>query len=138
MEPGLNAPRMNPEQGPSLPPVAPEVLPGVSPEQAPERERQYEQKPAPQQEQLTAPPVAVPALPAPVVDDTAADDTGSLLSAVPDVAADDDLIEKEWVDKAKRIITETAEDPYRREQAIKQLQREYLRKRYGKEVGASG
>jgi hypothetical protein len=56
---------------------------------------------------------------------------------VPDVAADDDRIENQWVNKAKQIISETADDPRRREQAIGQLQREYLKKRYGKELGVS-
>jgi len=55
----------------------------------------------------------------------------------PSIAADDDLIEKEWVDKAKKIITDTQNDPYRREQEINKLQIDYLRKRYGKELGAS-
>ena len=55
----------------------------------------------------------------------------------PSVADDVDLIEKEWVDKAKKIITETRDDPYRREQEVSRLQADYLRKRYGKELGVS-
>lgn len=55
----------------------------------------------------------------------------------PIVAADDDLIEREWVDRAKKIIQQTKDDPYRREQEISRLQVDYLRKRYGKERGAS-
>ena len=86
-----------------------------------------------------APAVAVPTLPTPVValptpivvvDDTAADDT-------PIAAADEDLIEKEWVDQAKKIILQTKDDPYRREQEVSRLQADYLRKRYGKELGSS-
>lgn len=55
----------------------------------------------------------------------------------PTIAADDDLIEKEWVDKAKKIILDTKDDPYKREQEVSKLQADYLRKRYGKELGAS-
>lgn len=55
----------------------------------------------------------------------------------PTVANDDDLIEKEWVDKAKKIIADTQNDPYMREQEVNKLQIDYLRKRYGKELGAS-
>lgn len=55
----------------------------------------------------------------------------------PAVAADDDLIEKEWVDKAKKIIAETKDDPYKREQEVSKLQADYLRKRYGREIGIS-
>ena len=57
--------------------------------------------------------------------------------ATPLVAADEDLIEKEWVDKAKEIIQQTRDDPYARTQKVNELQRDYLQKRYGKVVGAS-
>jgi hypothetical protein len=56
---------------------------------------------------------------------------------LPLAANDDDLIEREWVDKAKKIIVETKDDPYRREQEVGRLQADYLRKRYGRELGAS-
>lgn len=56
----------------------------------------------------------------------------------PAVANDDDLIEKEWVDKAKKIIVETKDDPYRREEAVGRLQRDYLEKRYGRKIGSAG
>ncbi len=58
--------------------------------------------------------------------------------SLPLVAADEDLIEKEWVDKAKKIIQETKDDPYRREQEVKKIQIDYVRKRYGREIGDSG
>jgi hypothetical protein len=90
-------------------------------------------------ERQSQPPVvaATPqaTLPAPQVSEDAAappnDDT-------PLVAADEDLIEKEWVDKAKKILTETKDDPYEREQRVKKLQLEYVRKRYGREIGDPG
>jgi hypothetical protein len=75
--------------------------------------------------------IALPT-PIPQVDDAAAapaDDSS------PATAADDDLIEKEWVDKAKQIIAETRDDPHSREKAVNKLQADYLRKRYGKELG---
>jgi len=55
----------------------------------------------------------------------------------PAVAGDEDVIEKEWVDKAKRIILETKDDPYGRTARVNELQKDYLRKRYSKELGAS-
>ena len=64
---------------------------------------------------------------------TTTDDT-----SLPLVAADEDLIEKEWVDKAKKVILETKDDPYRREQEVKKIQIDYVRKRYGREIGDSG
>ncbi|HEX7484340.1 MAG TPA: hypothetical protein VF281_04275 [Candidatus Saccharimonadales bacterium] len=74
---------------------------------------------------VPAPTVVSDNAPVPPVDDT------------PIAANDDDLIEKEWVDKAKKIIMQTKDDPYRREQEVGKLQADYLRKRYGKELGAS-
>lgn len=53
---------------------------------------------------------------------------------VPSVAADEDLIEKEWVDKAKKIISETKEDPYARDEEVSKLQVEYIKKRYGRSI----
>jgi Txe/YoeB family toxin of Txe-Axe toxin-antitoxin module len=58
-------------------------------------------------------------------------------STTPLVAADEDLIEKEWVDKAKEIIQQTKDDPHTRSQKVNELQRDYLQKRYGKVIGAS-
>jgi hypothetical protein len=81
--------------------------------------------------------VAMPALPAPVL--TTAQPVATATSDdSPIVANDDDLIEKEWVDKAKKILAETRDDPYKREQEISKLQIEYIRRRYGRQIGESG
>lgn len=79
-----------------------------------------------------ATPVVVPAQPAPPPTTTAQPS-----STTPLVAGDEDLIEKEWVDKAKEIIEQTKDDPHARTQKVNELQRDYLQKRYGKVVGAS-
>ena len=76
-------------------------------------------------------PVAAPAPPAPSPTTPLVDDD------LPSVANDDDLIEKEWVDKAKKIIVQTKDDPYRREQEVSKLQADYLEKRYGRKLGVS-
>lgn len=60
---------------------------------------------------------------------TDADDTGTPL-----VADDVEVIEKPWVDKAKRIIAETKDDPYRQEQAVGGMKRSYVKKRYNKDL----
>jgi hypothetical protein len=79
------------------------------------------------------PPPAVVMVQSPAVQDDVTVDISS--NDTPLVANDDDLIEKEWVDKAKRIILDTKDDPYRREQEVSKLQADYLRKRYGRELG---
>lgn len=71
---------------------------------------------------------------APVQGDTQA---ASGATTTPLVAADEDLIEKEWVDKAKEIIEQTKDDPYARTAKVNDLQRDYLKKRYGKTIGAT-
>ena len=86
-------------------------------------------------EAVQAAAAAAPALPTPVLPAQSdggvgvSDDTTAML------ANDDDLIEKEWVDKAKKILAETKNDPYEREYEISKLQIEYIRQRYGRVIG---
>lgn len=105
-----------------------------------QRSEQSERRLGHQVEAATqVPPQSFPAvsLPAPV-DDNAAADPAIASDDTPIVAADEDLIEKEWVDKAKKVIASTKNDPYRREIEVKKLQLEYVKKRYGKIIGDSG
>ena len=130
---------------------SPESLPGGTPQpserlEAPERG--FEELPQlnPERQEQAAPQerVADPAasaqpvpitLPTPVA--PTQDDQKAATDDLPAVAADEDLIEKDWVDKAKKIIAETRDDPYRREREVGRLQADYLKKRYGKELGAA-
>ena len=118
-----------------------EMLP-VAPEQAPKpaelerqpnsAERGETQQHVPTEPALTAALPAQSFLPAPTEPVSqvvqASDDSNPL------VAGDDDLIEKEWVDKAKKIIQETRSDPYIQEREVSKLQADYMKKRYGKDV----
>jgi len=54
--------------------------------------------------------------------------------APPPVAADQDVIEPEWVDQAEQVIDHTAGDPYAEEEGVEALQIDYLDKRYGHKV----
>lgn len=115
-----------PQQGTERTPLSPEVT----------VEHRIE---APQRDTTkasTLPAQTLPSLPAPIQ----VDDSQVATQAVDDsplVANDDDLIEKEWVDKAKQIVVSTKDDPHLREQEVAKLQADYLRKRYGKELGAA-
>lgn len=53
---------------------------------------------------------------------------------LPLLASDDDLIEREWVAKAKQIVAQTRDDPHAQEKQISQLQADYVKKRFGKEL----
>lgn len=53
-------------------------------------------------------------------------------SAVPATARDIDLMEDEWVKDLKKMIVETKGDPYAREVRFKEMQMDYLKKRYNR------
>jgi len=52
----------------------------------------------------------------------------------PAVASDNDLIEKEWVAKAKEIVNKTKHDPHLETKEISLFRADYLKKRYNKEL----
>ena len=86
---------------------------------------------------------ALPQIAVPPVDDQQAYQSSPQQSSVTDstnpiIAADEDLIEKEWVDKAKKIVLSTKDDPYLREQEVSKLQADYIEKRYGRRIGQAG
>lgn len=74
-----------------------------------------------------APPTPVPAPP------PAAPSPGSNPADADDV----DVIEKEWVDRAEEVIKDTAGDPYREEEQVEDLQIDYMKKRFGKDIKKS-
>jgi len=49
-------------------------------------------------------------------------------------AQDSDLIEKEWVEKAKDIVAQTQDDPYHQKKEISKVKAEYIHKRFNKTV----
>lgn len=54
------------------------------------------------------------------------------------LAADDnDLIEKEWVNKAKQIVERTRDDPYKQSEDLTIFKADYLKRRYGKTIKVS-
>lgn len=140
MEPKSSAP--SPEQLPTpieygadtsgagyeAPRISPEIIPAT-----PERGQELHSATT-----LATPAQAV-ALLAPAAPSVQDDDASSAVvqGNNPVVAADEDLIEKEWVDKAKQIVATTKDDPHAREREVNKLQVDYLKKRYGKELGSS-
>jgi hypothetical protein len=50
------------------------------------------------------------------------------------IADDSDVIEKEWVERAKKIIAITAEDPHAEAREIHKLKATYIKKRFNKDV----
>lgn len=58
-------------------------------------------------------------------------------SGTPAIADDIDLIEKEWVEKAKTIVNQTKDDPYKQNKAINKMKADYIKKRYNKDIQVS-
>ena len=54
------------------------------------------------------------------------------VAVVPATARDIDLMEDEWVKDLKKMIVETKGDPYTREVRFKEMQIDYLKKRYNR------
>lgn len=84
-------------------------------------------QPVPQQQ-----PVALPIVP---FQQQQSDDSHT--STNPVVAEDNDVLEKEWVDKAKQIVSETRDDPREQTNKFVVMRHDYVKKRYGKEMVVS-
>lgn len=55
-------------------------------------------------------------------------------SATPPVVDDGDLIEKEWVSKAKQIVEKNRNDPYKQSEELTVFRADYMKKRYNKNI----
>lgn len=91
---------------------------------------------------IRQPASAVPAPAAPAPPGNLADNSGVQPAATAEVslpaeAEDSDLIEREWVDRAKQIVEHTREDPYEQQRALSQMKADYLKKRYNKDIKIS-
>lgn len=132
------SPEMGGYQRREAPPVTPEQAPQPAPIEAqPNSTERKELQPS-----VPSEPVVIPAVPAQPFLPPAGQNPASTQPALPAnnnplVAGDDDLIEKEWVDMAKKIIHETRSDPYAQEKEVSKLQADYIKKRYGKDVKLS-
>lgn len=88
--------------------------------------------------QATAPPLTpLPVSPQTAVQDTPYDDSSSIISdtdtSAPSEAASD-LIEKEWVVRAKAIVQQTRSDPHLQTKQLGKFKAEYMKKRYNKDL----
>jgi hypothetical protein len=100
---------------------------------------------APSSERATqnppAPVFSLPVPPAPAPDPLATasppDASATTTTVVPATADDADLIEKEWVTKAKNIVEKTQEDPYQQSKELTIFKADYMKKRYNKTIKLS-
>ena len=85
---------------------------------------------------------AQPVMPLPPIRDNQAIPAASGVTPTTQPAAgglikDDDLIEKEWVEKAKRIVEHTRDDPHQQSEQLTLVKADYMKKRYNKTVKVS-
>ncbi len=118
--------------------MEPTNQPQPLPEKAPETSQEA---PAPQLDQAPAAPAATPPPSQPVatpppqpVAQSPAVAPVPAPSNTPATADDVDVIEKEWVDAAQEVVKGNAEDPHGEEEGFENLQVDYLKKRYGKDI----
>lgn len=120
----METPQSNtPEQVPQ--PVTPEVSQPTPPASVPAQEPTESPQPAAPPEPAANAPAPAPAAPA------------TPAESGPQIADDVDVIEKEWVDKAQDVVKKTAGDPHAEEEAVEDLQIDYLKKRFGLDVKKS-
>ena len=132
-ETGLNLP----------PPIAPEQMPAPNAQEAPKEGiengvQSMEASPAAQQPAVPAmtmsPLPVAPPMPQPAAQSDDFSTTNSDATASID---DNDLIEKEWVNKAKAIVERTRDDPHKQSEELSGVKAEYMKKRYDKNVKVS-
>jgi len=56
---------------------------------------------------------------------------------IPPEAEDSDLIEKEWVERAKQIVAHTTHDPHEQQKALSLMKADYMKKRYNRDIKVS-
>jgi len=62
------------------------------------------------------------------------DDTTTDKSGTSSQANNTDRIEKEWVDKAKTVISSNKDDPFEQKTAMSRVKAEYIQKRFNKTI----
>jgi len=78
-------------------------------------------------------PIPVPTNPAVTASPTPPDPSAQVKQT--SVVADDvDLIEKEWVDRAKAIVEANQDDPHKQKSEISKVKAEYIQKRFNKTI----
>lgn len=113
------------QSGLSLPPVVPDTQSASAPVPTP-----VDGPATPPTTSDPAPAIPTSSVPSVAVSTVPTDDS-------PMIADDTDLIEKEWVDKAKQLVEQTKNDPFKQNQEINKIKATYIKKRYNKDIQVS-
>lgn len=80
-------------------------------------------------------PATIPLPYTPIPPSGASNGVLSTTNSSTSITADDgDLIEKEWVEKAKAIVDRTRDDPHKQSEEITVFRADYMKKRYNKTI----
>lgn len=125
-QPGLQLPVPIPEQSSAPVGPSPENLAGKSEQMSATPEAAGS---------VPAPPPVIPAIPLPAPPTSPQSDVVVTTPTTSSAVADDgDLIEKEWVDKAKRIVEANRNNPYNQSEELTVVKADYMQKRYNKTI----
>lgn len=133
----------SPESGPQLPIESqPEHIETGQIESAPQPAAPEVDRPAGETANQNQGMVLPTPAPQPIADPVQDDDEDQTVSdaqkkaelQAPELANDVDVIEKEWVDKAKQIVKDSIDDPYNQNHNVSVLKADYMKKRYGKDI----
>lgn len=125
-----------------LQPEVPEQPPAQGQEQVVERQRPAAQeagvgKRAPQPRSTAVPDttaIPIPSAPAPPPAGDQAQ-KGPVSPVTADLPAHDaDLIEKEWIERAKSIVAKTRDDPHLQKTEMSKVKADYIQKRFNKTI----
>lgn len=127
---------------------APEQLPdaGAASEAAAAGAASAEQSPNPFEKAVATgqtgpasslPPMTLPLPPSTPQATPPKDSPTTVQTSTPAIVDDGDLIEKEWVHKAKQIVEANRDDPYRQSEQLTVFKADYMKKRYDKNIKLS-
>ena len=139
----MNPSATNGQAGFNLPPPHTELpAPQLAVENVPGRAEASpntpELSPTPNQSAAFASPPPPPSFATNAAGHGTTSDASMTTSNVATITADDeDLIEKEWVYKAKAIVEKTQNDPYQQSRELNILRAGYLQKRYNRNIKLS-
>jgi hypothetical protein len=85
---------------------------------------------------------ALPVMPMPPMSDNSGASAHSAVSTTSKSTSsglikDEDLIDKQWVEKAKRIVERTRDDPQQQSEQLTLVKADYMKQRYGKTIKVS-
>lgn len=84
---------------------------------------------------MPLPPIQLPGMAVqPMTTPLQNDVTSTTSSVTSSIIEDSDLIEKEWVNKAKSIVDANREDPYKQSEELTGVKADYMKKRYNKNI----